>query len=46
LIDMPLKKGTSKKTFQHNIQVEHNAGKSIKQSVAIAYSEKAKSKKK
>lgn len=41
---MPLKKGTSKKTFQHNVRQEIKAGKPRKQAVAIAYSVKRKSK--
>lgn len=43
---MPLKKGTSKKTFSKNVATEVKAGKPVKQSVAIAYSMKKKSKKK
>jgi hypothetical protein len=38
--DMPLKKGTSKATFQHNIATEVKAGKPVKQAVAIAWSQK------
>lgn len=41
---MPLKKGKSKKTFQHNVRKEIKAGKSRKQAVAIAYAMKRKSK--
>ena len=41
---MPLKKGKSRKTFEHNIRKEIKAGKSRKQAVAIAYSMKRKSK--
>ena len=37
---MPLKKSTSKEAFKSNIRAEVKAGKPIKQSVAIAYSEK------
>ena len=37
---MPLKKSTSKEAFKSNIKAEVKAGKPIKQSVAIAYSEK------
>ena len=43
---MPLKKGTSKKTFNKNVQTEVNYGKPIKQALAIAYSVKRRSKKK
>lgn len=37
---MPLKKSKSKKAFKENIRAEVNAGKPVKQAVAIAYSEK------
>jgi hypothetical protein len=37
---MPLKKSTSKAAFKSNIRAEVNAGKPVKQAVAIAYSEK------
>ena len=37
---MPLKKSTSKSAFKSNIRAEVNAGKPVKQAVAIAYSEK------
>lgn len=37
---MPLKKSTSKVAFKENIKAEVNAGKPIKQAVAIAYSER------
>jgi len=46
---MPLVKGSkarSKKGFSSNIKTEMNAGKPQKQSVAIAYSEARRSKKK
>lgn len=49
---MPLKKGTSQKTRQSNIKKEIEAGKPIKQAVAIGYAvqreaeKKAKGKKK
>ena len=43
---MPLKKGTGKKTFQHNVRAEMRAGKPKKQALAIAYSMKRKSKRK
>lgn len=42
---MPLKKGTSKKTFSKNISTEIKAGRPVKQAVAIAYSMKRKSSK-
>ena len=37
---MPLKKSTSKGAFKSNIRAEVNAGKPVKQAVAIAFSEK------
>ena len=37
---MPLIKSTSKQAFEKNISKEVSAGKPVKQSVAIAYSEK------
>lgn len=43
---MPLKKGSSKKTFNKNVGIEIAAGKPPKQAVAIAYSVAGKSKKK
>ena len=43
---MPLKKGTSKKTFKENVKTEMSYGKPIKQALAIAYSVRDKSKKK
>ena len=43
---MPLQKSSSKKTFQHNVRAEINAGKPRKQAVAIAYSVKRQAKKK
>lgn len=42
---MPLKKGSSKKTISQNIATERNAGKPVKQAIAIAYSEARRSKK-
>lgn len=43
---MPLKKGTSKSAFSHNVKAEIKAGKSQKQAVAIAYSVKKEAAKK
>jgi len=37
---MPLKKSASKQAFKSNIRAEVNAGKPVKQAVAIAYSVK------
>jgi hypothetical protein len=37
---MPLKKSVSKEAFRSNVKAEIKAGKPVKQSVAIAYSEK------
>jgi hypothetical protein len=42
---MPLKTGKSDKTFKQNVKTEYEAGKPLKQSLAIAYSMKKKSKK-
>lgn len=39
---MPLVKSSSKKAFSENVRRERNAGKPIKQSLAIAYSVKRK----
>ena len=41
---MPLKKGSSKKTFSENVKREMEAGRSQSQSVAIAYSVQRKAK--
>ena len=43
---MPLKKSTSKKAFQENVRAEINAGKPVKQAVAIAYSTRREAAKK
>lgn len=37
---MPLKKSASKEAFRQNVRAEAQAGKPIKQSVAIAYAVK------
>lgn len=37
---MPLKKSTSEKAFRSNVKAEVNAGKPVKQAVAIAYATK------
>ena len=37
---MPMKKSSSKQAFKSNIRAEVNAGKPVKQAVAIAYSVK------
>ena len=39
---MPLKKSTSKTSFRKNVKAEIEAGKPVKQAVAIAYSVKRK----
>ena len=39
---MPLKKSTSKNAFRKNVKAEVEAGKPVKQAVAIAYSVKRK----
>lgn len=44
--NMPLTKGKSKKTISRNIATERRAGRSLKQAVAIAYSEAGRKKKK
>lgn len=41
--NMPLKHSTSKKAFEKNIKTEVKAGKPVKQAVAIAFAEKARS---
>ena len=43
---MPLQKSTSKQAFKSNVKAEVKAGKSVKQAVAIAYSEKRQAAKK
>lgn len=42
---MPLEKSKSKKAFEKNIKTEVKAGKSVKQAVAVAYSEKREAQK-
>lgn len=42
---MPLIQGKSKKAFSHNVKAEMDAGKPMKQSLAIAYATKRKPKK-
>jgi hypothetical protein len=39
---VPLKKSTSKTSFRKNVKAEVEAGKPVKQAVAIAYSVKRK----
>jgi hypothetical protein len=39
---MPLVKSSSKKAFRENVKAEVEAGKPVKQAVAIAYSVKRK----
>lgn len=41
---MPLKKGKTKKAFSDNVAIEMNSGKTQKQALAIAFSQKRKSK--
>jgi len=43
---MPLKKSASKEAFRKNIKAEVQAGKPVKQAVAIAYSVKREASKK
>jgi hypothetical protein len=43
---MPLTKSTSPKAFKENIKAEVNAGKPVKQAVAIAYAVKREAAKK
>lgn len=42
---MPLKKSKGKAAFKDNVRAEVNAGKPVKQAVAIAFSVKRKAKK-
>ena len=42
--EMPLKRGSSKKTISRNIATEVRAGRPRKQAVAIAYAEARRSK--
>jgi hypothetical protein len=43
---MPLVKSKSKQAFEKNVKAELKSGKPLKQSLAIAYSEKREAKKK
>ena len=43
---MPLIKSTKPEAFKKNVKAEINTGKPVKQSVAIAYSEKREAQKK
>jgi len=43
---MPLVKSTSKEAFRKNVKAEVQAGKPVKQAVAIAYSVKREAEKK
>lgn len=43
---MPLRKSSSKRAFEKNIEAEKRAGKSTKQAVAIAYSVQREAKRK
>ena len=43
--DMPLVKSSSKEAFRKNVKAEVNAGKPVKQAVAIAYSVQREAKK-
>ena len=43
---MPIKKSFSKKAFKSNLKEELKEGKPLKQSLAIAYSEKREAEKK
>lgn len=43
---MPLIKSTKPEAFKKNVKAEINVGKSVKQAVAIAYSEKREAQKK
>jgi hypothetical protein len=44
--EMPLKTSTSPKAFSSNVKAEVKAGKSVKQSVAIAYAKKQEAERK
>lgn len=43
---MPLMGGSSRAAFSRNVKTEYNAGKPLKQALAIAYSVKRRKKKK
>jgi hypothetical protein len=46
VISMPLKRGSSRKTISQNIRTEVQAGRPVKQAVAIAYRKAGKARRK